>query len=96
MDKNEINIINDLDKENDDLMAHLGVLQQLSLGEKTNVLKQIKSYDNINLENNTPEKINESNVSKKVAQTEPKNDIRKIRKMRGIKRCLNLIMIKLI
>ena len=75
MDKNEINIINDLDKENDDLMAHLGVLQQLSLGEKTNVLKQIKSYDNINLENNTTEKINESNDSKKVAQTEPKNDI---------------------
>ena len=46
MEKNEINIINDIDKENDDLMAHLGVLQQLSLGEKTNILKHIKDYNN--------------------------------------------------
>ena len=76
MDKNGINIINDLDKENDDLMTHLGDLQQLSLGEKTNVLKQIKSYENNNLENtsinNNKEK--ESTGTKK-AELEQKNDI---------------------
>ena len=52
MEKNEINIINDLDKENDDLMTHLGILQQFSLGEKTNVLKHIKSYMDDIPENN--------------------------------------------
>jgi len=59
MEKNEINIINDLDKENDDLMTHLGILQQLSLGEKTNILKQIKTYDNEFPDNNNNNKINE-------------------------------------
>ena len=52
MEKNGINIINDLDKENDDLMTHLGILQQFSLGEKTNVLKHIKSYMDDIPENN--------------------------------------------
>ena len=65
MEKNEINIINDLDKENDDLMLHLGILQQFSLGEKNNVLKQIKSY-----ENDISEKININNI----------NDINKLKK----------------
>ena len=59
MEKNEINIINDLDKENDDLMTHLGILQQLSLGEKTNVLKQIKTYDNEFPDNDNINKISE-------------------------------------
>ena len=80
MDKNGINIINDLDKENDDLMTHLGDLQQLSLGEKTNVLKQIKSYEDTNLENistnnnNNNNNENESTNSKNVP-LEQKNDI---------------------
>ena len=52
MEKNEINIINDLDRENDDLMTHLGILQQFSLGQKTNVLKNIKSYKENISENN--------------------------------------------
>ena len=78
MDKNGINIINDLDKENDDLMTHLGDLQQLSLGEKTNVLKQIKSYEDNNIENNSTNNNNnnenESTNSKNVP-LEQKNDI---------------------
>ena len=50
MKNNEMNIINDLDKENDDLMRHLGLLQQVSLGQETNVLKDINKYnDNNNL-----------------------------------------------
>ena len=61
MEKNEINIINDLDKENDDLMTHLGILQQLSLGQKTNVLKEIKSYKDDSLDNNKSKKINNMN-----------------------------------
>ena len=58
MEKNEINIINDLDKENDDLMTHLGILQQLSLGQKTNVLKEIKSYKDDSLDNDKSKNIN--------------------------------------
>ena len=65
MEKNEINIINDLDKENDDLMTHLGILQQLSLGQKTNVLKEIKSYKDDSLDNNKSKNINENKSSKK-------------------------------
>ena len=60
MEKNEINIINDLDKENDDLMTHLGILQQLSLGQKTNVLKEIKSYKDDSLDNNKSKNINDN------------------------------------
>ena len=75
MDKNGINIINDLDKENDDLMTHLGDLQQISLGEKTNVLKQIKSYENNNLENIITNNNNNESTNSKNIQSEPKNDI---------------------
>ena len=77
MDKNGINIINDLDKENDDLMTHLGDLQQLSLGEKTNVLKQIKSYEDNNIENNSTNNNNNENEStnSKNVPLEQKNDI---------------------
>ena len=74
MEKNEINIINDLDKENDDLMTHLGILQQLSLGQKTNVLKEIKSYKNVSLDNNKSKNINENKSSKKF-EIEQKPDI---------------------
>ena len=48
MKNNEMNIINDLDKENDDLMRHLGLLQQVSLGQETNVLKDINKYNDNN------------------------------------------------
>ena len=65
MEKNGINIINDLDKENDDLMTHLGILQQFSLGEKTNVLKNIKSYEDDFLENSNINNTNENNIFKK-------------------------------
>ena len=75
MDKNGINIINDLDKENDDLMTHLGDLQQISLGEKTNVLKQIKSYENNNLKNIITNDNNNESTNSKNIQSEPKNDI---------------------
>ena len=77
MDKNGINIINDLDKENDDLMTHLGDLQQLSLGEKTNVLKQIKSYEDNNIENNSTNNNNNENEStnSKNVPLKQKNDI---------------------
>ena len=74
MEKNEINIINDLDKENDDLMTHLGILQQLSLGQKTNVLKEIKSYKDDSLNNNKSKNINENKSSKKF-EIEQKPDI---------------------
>ena len=74
MENNEINIINDLDKENDDLMTHLGVLQQLSLGEKTNVLKQIKAYDNEFPDNDNKIKINE-NKNFENSKLNSKNDI---------------------
>ena len=74
MEKNGINIINDLDKENDDLMAHLGILQQLSLGQKTNVLKEIKSYKDDSLDNNKSKNINENKSSKKF-EIEKKPDI---------------------
>ena len=74
MEKNEINIINDLDKENDDLMAHLGILQQLSLGQKTNVLKEIKSYKDDSLDNNKSKNINDNKSSKKF-EIEQKPDI---------------------
>ena len=74
MEKNEINIINDLDKENDDLMTHLGILQQLSLGEKTNVLKQIKAYDNEYLDNDNINKIKEDKNFEN-SELNKKNDI---------------------
>ena len=45
MKSNEMEIINNLDKENDDLMSHLGILQQFSLDQETNVLKEIKNYN---------------------------------------------------
>ena len=52
MKNNEIKIINDLDKENDDLMRHLGLLQQFSLEQETNILKDINKYnDDISNEN---------------------------------------------
>ena len=66
MEKNGINIINDIDKENDDLMTHLGILQQFSLGEKTNVLKNIKSYKENASEINEINNINEDNNFKKL------------------------------
>ena len=47
---NEMNIINDLDKENDDLMRHLGILQQFSLEQETNILKDINKYNDNNNE----------------------------------------------
>ena len=74
MEKNEINIINDLDKENDDLMTHLGILQQLSLGQKTNVLKEIKSYKDDSSDNYKSRNINENKSSKKF-EIEQKPDI---------------------
>ena len=74
MEKNEINIINDLDKENDDLMAHLGILQQLSLGQKTNVLKEIKSYKDDSLDNNKSNNINDNKNFQKF-EIEQKPDI---------------------
>ena len=49
MKNNEMNIINDLDKENDDLMRHLGLLQQVSLGQETNILKDINKYNDNNI-----------------------------------------------
>ena len=63
MEKNEINIINDLDRENDDLMTHLGILQQFSLGEKTNVLKHIKSYED-DIKDDNINNINKNNIKK--------------------------------
>ena len=74
MEKNEINIINDLDKENDDLMTHLGILQQFSLGEKTNVLKHIKSYEDNIPENNNNNYLNENDILKK-SDLEKKSNI---------------------
>ena len=74
MEKNEINIINDLDKENDDLMTHLGILQQFSLGEKTNVLKNIKSYEDDFLENSNINNTNENNIFKKSDVKEKTNN----------------------
>ena len=74
MEKNEINIINDLDKENDDLMTHLGILQQLSLGQKTNVLKEIKSYKDDSLDNNKSNNINDNKNFQKF-EIEQKPDI---------------------
>ena len=75
MKNNEMNIINDLDKENDDLMRHLGLLQQVSLGQETNILKDINKYNdnnnfyefgnqktqNINKMNNNINKVNNNN-----------------------------------
>ena len=77
MEKNEINIINDLDRENDDLMTHLGILQQFSLGQKTNVLKNIKSYKENNSENNEINNINnEKNYLKNIeSEQDNKNDL---------------------
>ena len=76
MEKNGINIINDIDKENDDLMTHLGILQQFSLGEKTNVLKNIKSYKENASEINEINNINEDNNFKKLEiKTNNKNDL---------------------
>ena len=74
MEKNGINIINDLDKENDDLMTHLGILQQFSLGEKTNVLKNIKSYEDDFLENSNINNTNENNIFKKSDVKEKTNN----------------------
>ena len=74
MEKNEINIINDLDKENDDLMTHLGILQQFSLEEKTNVLKHIKSYEDNIPENNNNNYLNENDILKK-SDLEKKSNI---------------------
>ena len=74
MEKNEINIINDLDKENDDLMTHLGILQQLSLGQKTNVLKEIKSYKDDSLDNDKSKNIN-NNKNFQNFEIEQKHDI---------------------
>ena len=74
MEKNEINIINDLDKENDDLMTHLGILQQLSLGQKTNVLKEIKSYKDDSLDNKKSNNINDNKNFQKF-EIEQKPDI---------------------
>ena len=74
MEKNGINIINDLDKENDDLMTHLGILQQFSLGEKTNVLKNIKSYEDDFLENSNINNTNENNIFKKSNVKEKTNN----------------------
>ena len=77
MEKNEINIINDLDRENDDLMTHLGILQQFSLGQKTNVLKNIKSYTENIPENNEINNISkeETNFQKLDSEQNNKNDL---------------------
>ena len=77
MEKNEINIINDLDRENDDLMTHLGILQQFSLGQKTNVLKNIKSYTENIPENNEINNISkeETNFQKLESEQNNKNDL---------------------
>ena len=77
MEKNEINIINDLDRENDDLMTHLGILQQFSLGQKTNVLKNIKSYTENIPENNEINNISkeETNFQKLESEQDNKNDL---------------------
>ena len=77
MEKNEINIINDLDRENDDLMIHLGILQQFSLGQKTNVLKNIKSYTENIPENNEINNISkeETNFQKLESEQDNKNDL---------------------
>jgi len=77
MEKNEINIINDLDRENDDLMTHLGILQQFSLGQKTNVLKNIKSYKEDISENNEINNISkeETNFQKLDSEQNNKNDL---------------------
>ena len=77
MEKNEINIINDLDRENDDLMTHLGILQQFSLGQKTNVLKNIKSYKENISENNEINNISkeETNFQKLDSEQNNKNDL---------------------
>ena len=77
MEKNEINIINDLDRENDDLMTHLGILQQFSLGQKTNVLKNIKSYTENIPENNEINNISkeETNFQKLDSEQDNKNDL---------------------
>ena len=76
MEKNEINIINDLDRENDDLMTHLGILQQFSLGQKTNVLKNIKSYTENIPENNEINNISkeETNFQKLDSEQDNKNN----------------------
>ena len=77
MEKNGINIINDIDKENDDLMTHLGILQQFSLGQKTNVLKNIKSYKENISENNEINNISkeETNFQKLDSEQNNKNDL---------------------
>ena len=77
MEKNEINIINDLDRENDDLMTHLGILQQFSLGQKTNVLKNIKSYTENISENNEINNISkEETIFQKLdSEQDNKNDL---------------------
>ena len=70
MRNNEMNIINDLDKENDDLMRHLGILQQFSLEQETNILKDIKNYNDYtnDYENENNEQIhniyNNNNIAK--------------------------------
>ena len=65
MKNNEMNIINDLDKENDDLMRHLGLLQQVSLGQETNILKDINKYNDNNnfyeIGNQKPQNSNKMN-----------------------------------
>ena len=59
-----MNIINDLDKENDDLMRHLGILQQLSLEQETNALKEISNYnDNFDNYENIKNKINNNVIN---------------------------------
>ena len=85
MEKNGINIINDIDKENDDLMTHLGILQQFSLGEKTNVLKNIKSYKENASEINEINNINEDNNFKKLEiKTNNKNNLYVIKNLKYV------------
>ena len=55
-------------------MTHLGILQQFSLGEKTNVLKHIKSYEGNFPENNNYDKGKENDNLKKF-ELEQKDDI---------------------
>jgi hypothetical protein len=55
-------------------MTHLGILQQFSLEEKTNVLKHIKSYEDNIPENNNNNYLNENDILKK-SDLEKKSNI---------------------
>ena len=72
-----MNIINDLDKENDDLMRHLGILQQVSLEQETNVLKEINKYDDNSDDINIEKEIKYNNNKNENKFYQKKNKIKK-------------------